>query len=173
MTTDNQIFKCYFTDVSLFDRLSVWGYSVVMIIVLALIHKKGHIATVLFLGLLFTLIPLWFEFMSHMIRTRSYIKLTDRIVFKIWMNRSCSFPIDKIESIRVVDFDKDNVDRLTQQYRLPISMGYVNLYPQKGVIVFFDRKWIKSVQPIFFNASNPEQFAMALAKESGKPLTPA
>ena len=87
------------------------------------------------------------------------------------MCRHKSFPIDKIDSIHIVDFDKDKVDKLMQDYRLPMAMGRVNLYPRKGVIVFFNRKWIKSVQPILFNPMDCNQFATALSNISGKPVS--
>lgn len=171
-TTSYSIFKCYYTDAPLFDRFSIWGFSFVMIIVMALIPSAGSIYPMLVFALICMLIPLWFEFMVHMIRTRSAIELTDNeIVVRRWGCRHVSFPIDKIESISVVDFDTDSVDKLTQDYLLPMSMGRVNLYPQKGVIVFFDRKWIKSVRPIFFNAADPDEFAMALSEKSGKPVS--
>ncbi len=171
-TTSYSIFKCYYTDAPLFDRFSIWGFSFVMIIVMALIPSAGRIYPMLVFALICMLIPLWFEFMVHMIRTRSAIELTDNeIVVRRWGCRHVSFPIDKIESISVVDFDTDSVDKLTQDYLLPMSMGRVNLYPQKGVIVFFDRKWIKSVRPIFFNAADPDEFAMALSEKSGKPVS--
>lgn len=84
------------------------------------------------------------------------------------MCRKVSYPIDKIESIQVVDFDTDVVDKQTQDYMLPVAMGKVDLYPRKCVIVFFERKWIKSVRPVFFNPANPELFAQTLAEISGK-----
>ena len=119
------------------------------------------------------LIPLWFEFGIYMIRTRSFIELTDNneIVARRWMCRHKSYPVDRIESIHVVDFDKNKTDKLMRDYVLPMPMGKVSLYPSKGVIVFFDRKWIKSVRPVFFNAADSEQFAMVLAKKSGKPVS--
>lgn len=163
-----KVFECYYTDAPRFDRIFVWGMCIGIMVALILIPKNGNIYPFLFFGLLYMLIPLWFEIMVHMIRTKSYIALIDNeIVVKRWMCRKVSFPIDKIESVRVVDFDTDVVDKQTKDYRLPMAMGRVNLYPQKGVIVFFDRKWIKSVQPIFFNPADPERFAQDLAEESG------
>lgn len=171
-TTSCSTFKCYYTDAPLFDRVSIWTFCSVMIIVMALIHRSGSIYPVLTFDLIFMLIPLWFEFMVHMIRTRSVIELTDsEIVVRRWLCRQVSFPLDKIASISVVDFDTDSVDKLTRDYMLPMAMGRVNLYPQKGVIVFFERKWIKSVRPIFFNAADPDGFAMALSEKSGKPVS--
>ncbi|MDE6094765.1 MAG: hypothetical protein K2G52_01085 [Muribaculaceae bacterium] len=165
-------FDCNFTDAPRFDRIFVWSECTVLMFILIICRQKDNIYPFLFFGLLFMLIPLWFEFSVHMVRTKSYIELIDnKIVFKGWMCRKASFPIDKIESVRVVDFDTDVVDKLTRDYRLPVAMGRVNLYPQKGVIIFFERKWIKSVQPILFNPIDPEQFAHALAVKSGKVLS--
>jgi hypothetical protein len=102
-------------------------------------------------------------------RTRSIIELVDNeIVVRGWIRFRKSFPVDKIESIRVVDFDTDKVDKLTNDYMLARPMRRVNLCPRKGVIVFFERKWIKSVRPVFFNAADPDQFANALSEASGK-----
>lgn len=167
-----RIFECYYTDAPLADRLSVWGISIAMILVFTLIIKVNNIYLLVIACLIYVFIPLWFEFGVYMIRTRSIIELTDNneIVVRRWMCRRKSYPIDKIESIRVVDFDEDSIDRLTRDCIFPMPVGNVNQYPTKGVIVFFDRKWIKSVRPVFFNAANPEQFAIALANESGKPV---
>lgn len=163
------VFECNFINAPLSDRLMVWGYSVILMLVLTLISNNGHFYIILTCDILLMLIPIWFEFAVHMIRTRSFITLTDKeIVVKRWMSHRVSYPIDKIECVRVVDFDTDHVDKLTQYYRLPMPMGRVNLYPQKGVIVFFDRKWIKSVHPVFFNPANTRLFAQTLAEISGK-----
>lgn len=164
-----EIFKCHYTNASRFDRLSVWSVGIGVMTVLALTPHTGNTYPFLCFGLLYMLIPFWFEFMVHMIRTKSYIELIDnKIVFKRWMCRKVSYPINKIERIQVVDFDTDVVDKLTQDYRLPLSMGMVDVYPRKGVIVFFERKWIKSVQPILFNPIDSELFAYSLAVKSGK-----
>lgn len=166
-----RIFKCYYTDAPLFDRIYVWGLCVCVVIALALLTKGGNTLLVVIFSLIFMLIPLWFEFGIYMVRTRSSIELTDdEIVVRRWLCGSKSFPIDKVETIRIVDFDKDKVDKLTKDYRLPMAMGRVDLYPRKGVIVFFDRKWIKSVQPILFNPADLSQFANALSTASGKPV---
>lgn len=164
------IFKCNYTDPPLFDRIFVWGFSICMVIVLVLIPQAGYIAVIF--ALIYMLIPLWFEFGIYMVKARSSLELTDNeIIVRRWMCRHKSFPIDKIDSIHIVDFDKDKVDKLMQDYRLPMAMGRVNLYPRKGVIVFFNRKWIKSVQPILFNPMDCNQFATALSNISGKPVS--
>lgn len=164
---DIEMFKCHYTDAPRFDRIFVWSLGIGMMVVLILIPAKGNIYPSLIFGLIYILMPFWFEYTVRMRRTKGYIQLIDNnIVYKAWMSRKVSYPIDKIKSVKVVDFDADVVDKLTQDYQLPVSMGKVNLYPRKGVIVFFDRKWIKSVRPILFNPIDPEQFAHTLIEKS-------
>ncbi len=166
---NSEIFKCHYTDASRYDRIFVWSMGIGFMVIFILLPHNGNIYPFLIFGLISMLIPIWFEFMVHKIRTKSYIELIDnKIVFKRWMCRKVSYPIDKIESIQVVDFDTDVVDKQTQDYMLPVAMGKVDLYPRKCVIVFFERKWIKSVRPVFFNPANPELFAQTLAEISGK-----
>lgn len=168
----HKVFKCYYTDAPLSDRIFVWTMSVCMIIVLitfASSSKTGNKCLAVIFVMLYMFIPLWFEYGIYMMRTRSIIELVDNeIVVRGWIRFRKSFPVDKIESIRVVDFDTDKVGKLTNDYMLARPMGRVNLCPRKGVIVFFERKWIKSVRPVFFNAADPDQFANALSEASGK-----
>lgn len=174
-SNSHKVFKCYYTDAPLFDRSMVWGMSVCVIIVLIALassFKTGNKGIAVFFVLLYMLIPIWFELVIYMTKRKGFIELIDnQIVFRAWMRSRKSFPVDKIERIQVVDFDTDCVDKLTKDYMLPTPMGRVSLYPQKGVIVFFERKWIKSVRPVFFNAADPDQFAGALSEASGKPVS--
>lgn len=131
----------------------------------------SNITLVTIFALLYMLIPLWFEFGIYMVRTRSSLELSNgEIIVRRWLRRHQTFPIDKVESIHIVD-TKNLTDKRMKDYRLPISMGRVNLYPTEGVLVFFDRKWIKSVQPILFNPADLNQFAKALSDKSGRPVS--
>lgn len=169
LNENHRVFRCNYTDAPLYDRISVWGLCIGVAV--ALVLSVSNITLVAIFTLLYMLIPLWFEFGIYMVRTRSSLELTDgEIIVRRWLRRHQSFPIDKVESIHIVD-TKNLTDKRIKDYRLPISMGRVNLYPTEGVLVFFDRKWIKSVQPILFNPADLNQFAKALSDKSGRPVS--
>lgn len=118
----------------------------------------------LIVGLFVLAMPIYWSAIIHQIRTKSFIYLTDNeIVVKVWGRREKTFPINEIEAVEIVDFDKDVVDKRMKYYTLPVSFGRGgDIIPNRGVLVFFKKKWIKSVHPVFFNPADSERFANAL-----------
>lgn len=162
--TQEQVFPCNFSDAKLSSRLFIWTLSIVYAV--AILSASHNIAILLILGISVLLLPVIWEIMLYYIRTKSYILLTpdNEIALKVWSRRIKSYPIDHIERICVVDFDSDITDKLMKDYAFPVSFGRGgdDLIPDKGVLIFFQRRYIKSVRPVFFNPSDPELLADAL-----------
>ncbi len=159
----NQIFPCRFLDVPFPLRMFIWIITISMAVVLFVIG--GHVC-VYILGYVYVLMPFVWEYMMYGVRTKSYICLTadDEIVVKYWPGRLAKYPVSEIESIHVVDFDAGISDKLMKDYMLPISLGRGGeIVPKQGVLVFFKRKWFKSVRPVFFNPTNPAALSAALS----------
>lgn len=162
--TQEQVFPCNFSDAKLSSRLFIWTLSIVYAV--AILSASHNITILLILGISVLLLPVIWEIMLYYIRTQSYILLTpdNEIALKVWSRRINSYPIDHIERICVVDFDSDITDKLMKDYAFPVSLGRGgdDLIPDKGVLIFFQRRYIKSVRPVFFNPSDPELLADAL-----------
>lgn len=159
----NQIFPCRFLDVPLPLRMFIWILTIPMAVVFFVIGD-GQAGVYIF-GCVYVLIPIVWEYLMYGVRKKSYICLTadDEIIVKYWPGRRATYPVSEIESVYVVDFDAGISDKLMKDYMLPLSLGRGGeIVPKQGVLVFFKRKWFKSVRPVFFNPTNPAAFAAAL-----------
>lgn len=65
----------------------------------------------------------------------------------------------------MVDFSSADAGIKMKDCLPPVSFDRGDgLLPKQGVLVFFERKYIKSVRPVFLNPADPELFASALAE---------
>ena len=157
-------FKSNFLDMP-YQRLIVWVMGCVFGFILVWL-SHGHIVLIL-CGIVLLLMPLLFEYQTYNIRNKSFIYIKDNTIeVKVWSRRAKTYPIDCIEKVMVVDFDKDDVTANMKSFVFPVAFGQGggDIIPQVGVLVFFKRSYIKSVYPIFFNPSDPALFAKTLTE---------
>lgn len=159
-----RVFRCNFT-VSLLSRLFVWIPSAILLAITLLIADG---TVFILVAAAFCLIaPFLWELQMHNIRNKSFICLTadGKMTIKVWPGCTKSYPVDRIEEVRVVDFSSADAGIKMKDCLPPVSFDRGDgLLPKQGVLVFFERKYIKSVRPVFLNPADPELFASALAE---------
>ena len=157
-------FRCNFVKEPL-TQLIVWllGFVSGFAFILA---AHGFIGIVL-CGLCLIALPFWWEYQTYNFRHKSFIFIKDNVIeIKVWSRRAKTYPIDCIEKVMVVDFDKDEVTSVMKCCVFPVAFGYAggDIIPKVGVLIFFKRSYLKSVYPIFFNPSDPDLFAKTLTE---------
>lgn len=91
----------------------------------------------------------------------SYLEITsDGILKCIYKGRKeVSYPINEIISIEESSFKDARKKRAT----VPIQVDHWgDLYPSEGVSITFNRAWIKSIFPVYFNPADREGFIYAI-----------
>lgn len=93
--------------------------------------------------------------------TESYLEITpDGTLMCVYKWRgTAKYPIKEILSIEPISAGDRQCctapKRLTGQHD-------PELYPDEGVLIYFNRKWIKSIYPVFFNPEDIQGFICAI-----------
>lgn len=138
-----------------------------------LIYSSAHIA-LLVMGIFLLLLPVGLELQLYYIRKKSYICLTsDEIIVNVWSRKTIRYPLSQVEKVQTVDFDNDPSAPDINHYRLPLAFGRGGeIIPSCGVLLYFNRAYLKSVLPIFFWPADPDIFADTLISLLSSPQTP-
>lgn len=96
----------------------------------------------------------------------SYIEISeDGILYcKYHGHKAISYPISEIQSIKEGTL-KDNKYAV---FPVVLNLYGDELYPETGVLITFNRSWIKSVFPVYFNPADIPGFISAI-KQLMKP----
>ena len=92
--------------------------------------------------------------------TESYLEITsDGTLMCVYKWRgTAKYPIKEILSIEAISVR----DRECTIPKSITGQHDPNLYPDEGVLIYFNRKWIKSIYPVFFNPEDIHGFICAI-----------
>ncbi len=120
------------------------------------------------LVLLFVGLSIYSLVYTNLLTHESYLEITEEglLICKYKGCATVSFPIKEITSIESASLEQAN-ERYAKVPVLLNSRGW-ELYPSEGVLITFNRKWIKSVFPVYFNPADIQGFISAVkrAKDS-------
>ncbi|MDE7347626.1 MAG: hypothetical protein K2N48_12920 [Muribaculaceae bacterium] len=169
-------FECAFSEKTIRNnRLWIIIYTILVILILCLaIWSSGltplniwfSLALIVFTVLLDAYSIIYVKRLS----SGSYLEITsDGILKCVYKGRKeVSYPINEIISIEKSPFK----DARKKRAKVPIQVDkYGDLYPSEGVLITFNRAWIKSIFPVYFNPANIEGFIYAInerIKPAGK-----
>ena len=71
-----------------------------------------------------------------------------------------SFPIKEIKSIEAISLKE--AEERHARYPVVLNNKGEDLYPENGVLITFNRSWIKSIFPLYFNPQDIEGFIAAM-----------
>lgn len=92
--------------------------------------------------------------------TESYLEITsDGTLMCVYKWRgTAKYPIKEILSIEAISVR----DRECTCPKSITGRNDPDLYPDEGVLIYFNRKWIKSIYPVFFNPEDIHGFICAI-----------
>lgn len=92
----------------------------------------------------------------------SYLEITSNGQLKCNFkgSREVSYPINEIKTIEPATI-KD-VEKKYATFPIVVNTKGDELYPPEGVLITFNRAWIKSVFPVYFNPADREGFIYAI-----------
>ena len=133
----------------------------VMVIGVALAKSMGFlilIPVVVFLSL----VSVWIFRYTNKLSRESYLEITaDGKLNCIFKGRSSvSYPINEIQSVE--ESSSENADKKYATVPVVVNSRGWEVYPEKGVLITFNRAWHKSVFPVFFNPADVQGFIAAI-----------
>lgn len=92
----------------------------------------------------------------------SYLEITDdgRLECTYKGRVKISYPISEIESIEEASLEQ--AEKKYAKFPVTLNTRGRELYPERGVLVTFNRSWIKSVFPVYFNPVDINGFVSAI-----------
>ena len=92
----------------------------------------------------------------------SYLEITSDGILKCVFNgrKEVRYPINEIRSIEGSSL-KD-AERKYATFPMVLNTKGEELYPAEGVLITFNRAWIKSVFPVYFNPADTQGFISAI-----------
>ena len=94
--------------------------------------------------------------------TGSYFEITSDGILrcKFKGRKELIYPINEIKAIEAASI-KD-VEKKYATFPIVLNTKGEELYPPEGVLITFNRAWIKSVFPVYFNPADREGFIYAI-----------
>ena len=167
MDNENLRFECAFSEKAIRNNKSfIIIFTILLIIILCFVIKtSGKTPLNIWFSLaliLFVVVSDAFSlFYVKRLSSGSYLEITsDGILKCVFKGRKeVSYPINEMRSI-----EESSLKEAIKRYaRLPIALDRWNeLYPPEGVLITFDRAWIKSIFPVFFNPEDISGFISAI-----------
>ena len=167
MENESLRFECAFSEKAIRNnRLWIMLYTIfVMLILCPVIWSSGTTPLNIWFSLALIVFTVLMDAYSIIYVKRlssgSYLEITsDGILKCIYKGRKeVNYPINEIISIEESSFKDARKKRAT----VPIQVDrYGDLYPSEGVLISFNRAWIKSIFPVYFNPADIEGFISAI-----------
>ena len=170
MENENLRFECAFSEKAIRNNnLSLKIFVLFLIICLCFSMYMSGFSTISlwysFSCIIFSvLLSLYSMMYVRKMAKRSYLEITtDGILKCVYYGRKeVSYPIKEMRLIEESSFK----DARKKYASVPIVLNSKgdDLYPPEGVLITFNRAWIKSVFPVYFNPVNIEGFISAIRK---------
>ncbi len=158
---ENEIFTCAFNKRAM--RANAIEGLLVMFVYFLLIGIALKNVWISLGFIAFYLLLVWgIIYSNKSILTKSYFELSEDGMLKCWSRGKVrrAYPIEEIKSI-----ERTNVAGKKKSYfSYPIlyQRSGRDIIPGDGVLIYFNRKWYKSVIPVFFNPEDIDGFIDAI-----------
>lgn len=167
MENERLRFECAFSEKAIRNnRLWIMIYNILVILIICLIiWTSGTTPLNIWFSLALIIITVLLDAYSIIYVKRlssgSYLEITsDGILKCVYKGRKeVSYPINEIISIEESSFKDARKKRAT----VPMQVDrWGDLYPSEGVLISFNRAWIKSIFPVYFNPEDISGFISAI-----------
>ena len=163
-TGDNQKFEVGFSMKAVRNNtITVVIFSVVVALVYCYAGiKSGVIWIAVLPALLLLAIASYSIYFVRRLVNSSYIEITgDNKLKCIYGGRaSREYPINEITNIEEATLKQAEKRHAT--FPVALNSRGMELYPENGVLITFNRSWIKSVFPVYFNPVDIQEFTTTI-----------
>ncbi len=170
MEKENLRFECAFSKKTMKNNaLTIIVFTIIMVAVLSYISWN---AVNIRLSLWFTCIYVFVILVTSIIgmlsvrrlAKGSYLEISSdgQLKCKFKGKKEVSYPINEIKTIEPATIT--DVEKKYATFPIVLNIRGDELYPSEGVLITFNRAWIKSVFPVYFNPVDIEGFISAIRK---------
>ena len=167
---ENLRFECAFSEKAMKNNaISMIVFIIIMIAVLSYVSWNAiNIRLSLWLASFYILVSSIMSIIGILsvrrLATGSYIEITSdgQLKCKFKGKREVGYPISEIKTIEPASI-KD-VEKKYATFPIVLNSRGAELYPPEGALITFNRSWIKSVFPVYFNPTDIEGFISAIRK---------
>lgn len=170
MENENLRFECAFSKKAMkSNAVTLIVYTIVMTMILGYIswnasNTRLSIWLIFFYIVFIILISVIGMISERKLAKGSYMELTSdgmlRCKFK--GSKEVSYPIKEIRSIE--ESSLKDAEKKYATFPTVLNIRGEELYPPTGVLITFNRAWIKSVFPVYFNPEDISGFISAIRK---------
>ncbi len=158
---ENEIFICAFNERAMRAN-TIEGLSVMLVVFLFMSVVSGNVWVSLGFLTFYLLFVWWMLYTNKSIVTKSFFEISEDGILKCWVSGKLykSYPIKEIKSI-----ERTNEEGKTKHhcsYTMVYNSKGRDIIPGDGVMIYFNRKWYKSVMPVFFNPEDIDGFISAI-----------
>lgn len=171
---ENMRFECAFSKKAIkSNALTLVVYTIIMTVILGYISWNANNTRLSIWLSFFYIVFIILTLVIGMISVRklardSYIELTSDDILRCRFkgSKEVSYPINEIRSIE--ESSLKNAEKKYATFPIVLNTKGEELYPQEGILITFNRAWIKSVFPVYFNPEDIPGFISAI-KQRMKP----
>lgn len=165
---ENLRFECAFSKKAMkSNALSMIVFTIVLIVVLWYISLNARNTRLSIWLIFFYIVITILMSVIGMISVRklakgSYIEITSDNLLKCKYKgrKEVSYPINEIRSVE--ESSLYEAEKKYATFPIVLNTKGAELYPQEGVLITFNRSWIKSVFPVYFNPTDIQGFISAI-----------
>ncbi|MDE5842682.1 MAG: hypothetical protein K2H35_02965 [Muribaculaceae bacterium] len=100
-------------------------------------------------------------YVRRLVRESYFTISSDNRLICVYKGRAkIEYPVKEISKIEEVTLEQ--VEQKHAKFPVVLNSKGEELYPSKGVLITFNRAWIKSVFPVYFNPRDIEGFILAI-----------
>ena len=160
---ENQKFELSFSEKAVrINEITVILFVIPIILMFSYVSIKYGAGWIIFpLNLMLILTAIFGIYYVRRLVRESYFTITsDNRLICVYKGRTkIEYPVKEISKIEEGTFEQ--AIQKHAMFPVVLSRGE-ELYPSKGVLITFNRAWIKSIFPVYFNPRDIEGFILAI-----------
>ena len=160
---ENQKFELDFSEKAV--RSNEW--TIILLVILPILLtccvgiKDGAGWIIFAINLIVLLTAIFGIYFERRLVRECYFTITENRLICVYKGRTkIEYPIKEISKIEEVTLEQ--VKQKHAKYPLALNNKGYELFPPKGVLITFNRAWIKSIFPVYFNPRDIEGFILAI-----------
>ena len=160
---ENQKFELSFSEKAVrINEITVILFVIPIILMFSYVSIKHGAGWIIFpLNLMLILTAIFGIYYVRRLVRESYFTITENRLICVYKGRTkIEYPIKEISKIEEVTLEQ--VKQKHAKYPLALNNKGYELFPPKGVLITFNRAWIKSIFPVYFNPRDIEGFILAI-----------
>lgn len=163
----NLRFECSFSKKAIkYNTILMFSVVSPMLVAICYISIVTRVWAVLTIVIFSIIILIYSLIYVNRLTQGSYLEITadGKLKCKYKGRAKVCYPINEIKSIEEASLKE--AEKKYAVFPVTLNTRGMELYPETGVLITFNRSWIKSVFPVYFNPADVEGFIAAIKQKT-------